>query len=575
MSKLQFQLKRRPVNHSNMIKGLSPVLSRIYSARHIESLDEVKYGLDDLADIWQMKDMKRAAQRLQTAIVQKEKILIVGDFDADGATSTVLAMRALKAFGAESVEYLVPNRFQFGYGLSPRLVEVACEMQPDLIVTVDNGISSIDGVAAANAAGIDVLVTDHHLPGDVLPEAVAIVNPNQHGCEYASKNLAGVGVIFCVMVALRRVLIEDKWFEAQQLKSVNMGSFLDLVALGTVADVVPLDRNNRILVEQGLRRIRAGRASEGILAILRVAMRNHRKLVATDLGFVVGPRLNAAGRLEDMSIGIECLMARQYETAEKFARELNALNAERRQVEQEMQAQARDDIADLQLNADELPAGVCLYSEDWHQGVVGLVASRIREQVYRPVVAFARGDEGELKGSGRSVDGLHLRDVLVTVDARNPGLILKFGGHAMAAGLSIKADDLQAFYQAFADTVDEVATDESLQPIIHSDGELQGSELSLETAYQLRNCGPWGKSFEEPMFDGIFRIQERQVLKDCHLKFTLLADRSPVVEAIVFNIDPEEWPQQGEDMRIAYTLGINEYQQRERLQLFIKSQLPL
>jgi len=563
--------RREEAAQPTELKGLHPLLARLYAARGIEDLQQVSYSLEHLADYRALKNIDVAVQRLALALKLQQSILIVGDYDADGATSTALAIRCLTKMGATKLDYLLPNRFDFGYGLTPEIVDVAARSNPDLIITVDNGISSVEGVERANQHGIEVLVTDHHLPPETVPNAFAIVNPNQEGDEFSSKSLAGVGVIFYLLAALRRHLRSANWFEQQNLAEPSMADYLDLVALGTVADVVPLDQNNRILVEQGLRRIRSGKAVPGILALLRLAKKNHRKTIATDLGFTVGPRLNAAGRLDDMSIGIECLLTDDQTLADQYAGELDAYNRQRREVEQDMQTEALALCEQIELDTDELPWGLCLNSKSWHQGVVGLVASRLKERIHRPVIAFAPTEEGKTwKGSGRSIPGLHLRDALARMNSRQPDLIDKFGGHAMAAGLSIQAEKLPEFAKIFAATVKEMTPAWRLQPIIVSDGEVKAAEMTIQTAHMLRNCGPWGQLFPEPVFDGEFTIAGKQDLRGGFTKFRLQSDAAPVVDALLFEV-LESLPEPGDKIHIAYQLSVNDFQGTESLQIIIKS----
>jgi len=568
------RLIRRQAPPAAALNTLHPLLARVFAARGIASPQEVDYSLNHLADVWQLKNIRSAAEHLQQALEQNRSIVIIGDYDADGATSTALAMRGLRAMGFHRLAYLIPNRFDFGYGLSPEIVDVAASDQPDLIITVDNGIASNPGVARAREHGIDVIITDHHLPGSELPEALAIVNPNQPGDPFPSKALAGVGVMFYLLIALRYLLRESGWFARNAVAEPNLARFLDLVALGTVADVVPLDHNNRILIEQGLRRIRAGQACPGILALLKVAGKDPAAARASDMGFIVGPRLNAAGRLEDMSFGIECLLTDDPEQAERYASELDNLNRERRQIEADMQQQALQICSTLRLQQDALPWGVALHHDDWHQGVVGLVASRIKERYHRPVIAFAAADDRTLKGSARSIPGLHMRDALERVHSQNPGMIEKFGGHAMAAGLSLPRRHFEDFRQAFDTAVREMLPETALDPVVISDGTLDSADLALQTAALLQDCGPWGQAFPEPTFDGKFTVQGRRILRERHIKYSLLPhDGSQPVEAIVFNIDPAEWPDIGDTLHIAYTLGINRYQGMESLQLMIVSRI--
>ncbi len=550
------------------LAGLDPVLARVYAARGIDDPEQLGRRLQELLPDSQMKGIPAAVERLLAAFEQRQKILIVGDFDCDGATSTTLALLGLRMLGVAEVDYLVPNRFEYGYGLSPEIVDVAAKSRPDLLITVDNGISSIEGVTRARELGIDVIVTDHHLAGAELPEACAIVNPNQPGCDFIAKSTCGVGVIFYVLIALRRALNERGWFNGQP---PNLASLLDLVALGTVADVVPLERNNRALVWQGLQRIRAGQARPGLLALIEVSGRRRDRLVASDLGFAIAPRLNAAGRLEDMSIGIECLLEENYDRALTMARELDELNKERRGIEQEMQQQALELLGQLSLNDRELPFGLCLYDEYWHQGVIGILASRIKERVHRPVIAFAPGDEGEIKGSARSINGFHIRDGLDAVAAKHPGLLKKFGGHAMAAGLTIAAEDLAAFSDAFdAEVRRQLATDDLTQRIL-TDGELAESAFSMELAESLRNAGPWGHQFPEPLFEGRFHLLQQRIVGQRHLKLVVMPEGGTLaLDAIAFNVDTLVWPDESvQKVRLVYRLDVNEFRGQRSLQLMV------
>jgi single-stranded-DNA-specific exonuclease len=534
------------------------VLRRVYAARRVSGAEDLVYSLDRLHKPALLGGMERAVDLLQQAITGNRRILVLGDFDADGATSCALCLRGLRAMGARDVHYLVPNRFAFGYGLTPEIVEVARARQPGLIMTVDNGISSNAGVAAARAAGIQVLVTDHHLPGAQLPAADAIVNPNLPGDRFPSKALAGVGVAFYVLLALRARLRETGWFAAQGIEAPRLAQWLDLVALGTVADVAALDGNNRILVQQGLQRIRAGCCVPGLRALLEAGGRNPARVVASDLGFAAGPRLNAAGRLEDMSLGIECLLTDDPDRARAMAAQLDALNRDRREIEAEMQVQALAIVERLQLDAAGLPTGLCLFEPDWHQGVIGILASRIKERLHRPVIAFARAGDGMLKGSARSVTGLHVRDALERVATRQPGLIAKFGGHAMAAGLTLAEADFTRFAAAFDAVVAEQLSPEDLYARIYSDGALTAAELTLDTAQQLRAGGPWGQEFPEPVFDGVFEILGQRVVGARHLRLTLRpAAGACNIEAIAFNTAPV--PVHCRTVHLAYRLDVNEY----------------
>ena len=557
--------------------AFDPLVARVLAHRGINDPAQVDYQLKKLLPYHQLKGIDTAVTLLVQALEAQANILIVGDFDCDGATSTSLALLALGAMGAKNVSYLVPNRFDFGYGLSTALVDYAKAIEPDLIVTVDNGIASHEGVARAHELGIKVVVTDHHLAAETLPDADAIVNPNQPGCEFPFKSTAGVGVIFYVMSALRRQLQTQGWFDQQGIKAPNMAQYLDLVALGTVADLVPMEHNNRILVAQGVARIRAGKARPGILALLAVAKRQHYNLQATDLGFSIGPRLNAAGRLEDMSLGIECLLSDDEHIAAQLAQELDELNAQRRHIEADMQQQAGNILTRLESSQDqELPKCVCLFHPDWHQGVVGIVASRIKEKWHRPALVFAMGDADTLKGSCRSIAGFHLRDALAAVDAHNPGLIVKFGGHAMAAGLSIKADNFEAFKEALDTYAQEHLPDSLLAKEWRSDGQLSAQELQLNQAFLLQQAGPWGQGFEEPTFHGRFVLVQQRIVGEKHLKL-VLADlqTGELVDAIYFNIDLAVWPSTCEQADLVYRLDINEFRGRQSLQLMVQHMTPV
>ncbi len=550
--------------------ALHPLLQRIYAARGVPSTNELDLSLQALLPAQSLLGLDAAVSILADAVMQRQKIMIVGDFDADGATSTALSVRALRSFGAEHVEFLVPNRFAFGYGLTKELVAVAKISQPAVIMTVDNGIANHAGVDAARAEGIRVVITDHHLAAGTLPAADAIVNPNQPHDPFPSKNLAGVGVAFYVMLALRRHLERVGWFEKKRIPQPNMSQFLDLVALGTVADLVALDYNNRILVHQGLRRIRAGQCSPGIVALLELADRDFTRIRAADLGFAVGARLNAAGRLDDMSLGIECLLSDDAVAARAIAKRLDALNLERRHIEQDMQAQAFDVLRQLTTRLQgDLPRGLCLFDETWHQGVIGILASRIKERFHRPVIVFAPGQAGEVKGSARSIAGLHIRDVLALIDATHPHLIQKFGGHAMAAGLTMQQIHLNEFISVFDQVVATQVSDAQLQHVVFSDGELQSQDVTLEVAIMLREAGPFGQAFAEPLFDGVFSIVEQRLVGDKHLKLRLM-HQGQLLDAIAFFIDTNEWPNHRcASIRAAYRLDVNEYKGRSSVQLII------
>lgn len=570
------RIVRRVVKEDNaqsLSKALPPLLQRIYAARDIVHLEQLDNDLNQLLPYHDLLNIDKATDYLVMMLQQQSRVLIIGDFDADGATSAALLVSVLRAFGLQQVNYLVPNRFEYGYGLTPEIVMVAHEAKPDWIITVDNGISSHEGIAKAHELGIKVMVTDHHLPGDTLPAAEVIVNPNQPGCAFASKALAGVGVAFYVLLALRARLRELNWFSEHNITPPNLAHALDLVALGTVADVVPLDRNNRILVHQGLKRMRLGQMRPGIRALLEASGRSVHQLVATDLGFGVGPRLNAAGRLDDMSLGIECLLAEDSVKARDMAEQLSALNEERKQIGDDMQLQAMQIVAALHLGADkEMPAGLCLYDRSWHQGVIGILAARIKEAYHRPVIAFAYSGGTLLKGSARSVKGVHIRDILDLIDKRYPGLILKFGGHAMAAGLTLEEKDFAAFSQAFATEISHCLNEDDLQGVYYSDGELALDEYTLEMATQLREGGPWGQAFPEPSFDGEFNLLNQRIVGAKHLKLQLgFPGSHRILDAIYFNINPDEWPnRRAERVRAVYRLDVNEYQSKRNVQLLIE-----
>jgi single-stranded-DNA-specific exonuclease len=572
------QIKRRNNLDCEGISTAVPALLRqIYASRGVTCDQELDKGAKNLLRPNQLKGMTAACELLVTALEQNQRIIVVGDFDADGATSTALSILAFKMLGYRNVDFLVPNRFEFGYGLSPEIVDLAAANGAQLIMTVDNGISSIAGVAAAKALGIKVLVTDHHLPGNETPAADAIVNPNQHGCTFPSKNLAGVGVAFYVMLALRGALREQNWFAKQGLVEPNLACLLDIVALGTVADVVPLDANNRILVHQGLQRIRADKCRPGIKALIEIANRTQTQLCASDLGFALGPRLNAAGRLDDMSVGVATLLCEDLNNARRFAGELDSLNEERKEIEGSMQQEALAILKSVDFDAGQVPYGICLFQDDWHQGVVGLVASRIKERFHRPVIAFADAGEGEIKGSARSIPGLHLRDVLELLDTRNPGMILKYGGHAMAAGLSLRLDCYDEFAKQFNSLVQELLTEEQLTGVVLSDGELPSAELSLPTAELIKEAAPWGQMFPEPIFDGIFRLREQRLVGKKHLKMMLEPENGgPLVDAIAFNVDLEVWPDASvQKIELAYKLDVNEFRGKRSLQFMVEHLQPL
>lgn len=559
--RLQWQLEQQ---------GLHPLLARIYAARGIQSRQELEYGFNQLLPPQDLTRAEEAAQLLADAIEAGARMVIVADYDCDGATACAVGMRAMKAFcaGTEAhIDYLVPNRFTYGYGLSPEIVALAAQQQPDLIITVDNGIASLEGVAAARDLGIATLVTDHHLPGDSLPEADCIVNPNQPGCTFPSKNLAGVGVMYYVMLALRAELRRRGAF--QDKPEPNLGALLDLVALGTVADVVKLDHNNRILVAQGLKRMREGRLCPGLAALFRAAGRDPSQASAFDLGFTIGPRLNAAGRLADMGLGIECLITDDPARASNIAQQLDQLNRERREIEAEMQEQAYARLEALDGLESEVGAGIALFDPEWHQGVVGILASRLKDKLHRPIFAFARGDNGQIKGSGRSIPGLHLRDALDLVSKRCPGLLLRFGGHAMAAGATLMETEFERFRELFAQVAEELLDPAAMTRTLETDGGLESGYFSLEVA-KLLVGEVWGQGFPPPLFDDVFQVESQRVLKDKHLKLRLRKDQARL-DAIQFNAT--ESP--GDRARVAYRLAINDYNGVQTPQLIVEHCAPV
>ncbi|MBT0585221.1 single-stranded-DNA-specific exonuclease RecJ [Alteromonas oceanisediminis] len=555
--------------------ALHPVLENIYLNRGVESSESLDCSATNLANYAKMKGIDTAIDILIDALTTQSKILIVGDFDADGATSTALCLLALTEMGAKHVDHLVPNRFEYGYGLTPPLVDIAAERGAELIITVDNGISCIAGVAHAQSLGIKVIVTDHHLPGQQLPPANAIVNPNQADCGFPSKMLAGVGVAFYVLLALRAELQRRDWFANQQIPLPNLANYLDLVAVGTVADVVPLDQNNRVLVHQGLQRIRAGRCRPGLTALIDVAGREAKSLTSTDLGFVIGPRLNAAGRLDDMSLGIACLLAGDDSSARTLAGELDRLNHERKSIESSMQIEAQAAVESLQFNDAQLPLGLVVYEESFHAGVIGIVAGRLKDKFARPAIVFAEESDDTLKGSARSISGVHVRDILEQIHTQSPTLILKFGGHAMAAGLSIRKQDLALFTSAFAEAL-KPSQGEILQTgVVLSDGELSDEYLSIDFAKLLQYQSPWGQGFEEPIFDGTFTLVNQRIIGEKHLKLVLETPNGNHVDAIAFNVDTAIWPNLSAKLaKIAYKLSVNTFRGKSSVQLMVEALQP-
>jgi single-stranded-DNA-specific exonuclease len=566
-------LRPSPDGPDGLPQSLHPVVRRVLLARNVREPGQLDLGMPRLHAPNSLSGLAAGSRRLADAVCEDRDILVVGDFDADGATGTALALAALSAMGSTRVRFRVPNRFEFGYGLTPGLVQSLAEQPPEVLVTVDSGIACNAGVAMARELGCQVIVTDHHLPGDELPPAHAIVNPNCPGDEFPSKALAGVGVMFYLLSGVRAELRERGWFGARRPEP-NLAQYLDLVALGTVADLVPLDHNNRILVRQGMERVRAGRARPGLMALLRLANRDYRHLVAADLGFAVAPRLNAAGRLEDMSVGIRCLLSDEPGEAMALAEQLDAYNRSRRDLQEQMQAEAWEQVRQLldRLGTQSLPLTLCLHDPAWHQGIVGLVASRVKDAVHRPVVVFAPESEGSerLKGSGRSVRGLHMRDLLAHVDARHPGLVSAFGGHAMAAGLTLPAAGLARFEAALEESAQQFLGDDTLRAELFSDGELQAGDIGLELAQALRDCGPWGQRFPEPVFEGAFEVLDQRVVGGAHLKLLLRPlDGHEPIDAIAFRTLPEDLPA-GNALRALYRLDVNHFRGERSCQLVIE-----
>ncbi len=576
--KQQRQLRRREADETAELPAdLPPLLRRLYASRGVRSARELERSVKGMLPWQQLSGIDNAVEILYNAFREGIRIIVVGDFDADGATSTALSVLGMRALGCDNISYLVPNRFEDGYGLSPEVVDQAKARGAQLIVTVDNGISSHAGVAHAKTLGIPVIVTDHHLPGDTLPDAEAIINPNLRDCEFPSKSLAGVGVAFYLMLALRTFLRDKGWFDERNIAPPNLAELLDLVALGTVADVVPLDANNRILTWQGLSRIRAGKCRPGIKALLEISNRDPQQLAASDLGFALGPRLNAAGRLDDMSVGVALLLCDNLGEARVLASELDALNQTRKEIEQGMQAEALILCEKLERSSETLPGGLAMYHPEWHQGVVGILASRIKERFHRPVIAFAPAGDGTLKGSGRSIQGLHMRDALERLDTLYPDLMIKFGGHAMAAGLSLEEHKFEQFQQRFGELVTEWLDPALLQGEVISDGPLSAAEMSMEVAQLLRDAGPWGQMFPEPLFDGRLRLLQQRLVGERHLKVMVEpVGGGPLLDGIAFNIDTTCWPDNGvREVELAYKLDINEFRGNRSLQIIIDDIWPL
>jgi single-stranded-DNA-specific exonuclease len=562
-------VQRPQINQNSRLANLDPVLLRILTSRGIQNSEQLDHSLSKLPNPWLLTGMQIMAEQLSTAVIQQKRICVVADFDADGATSCAVAIKGLELLGAKTPDFIVPNRFEYGYGLTPEIVALAAKKNPDIILTVDNGISSLDGVKAAKAAGIKVLITDHHLPGGELPAADAIVNPNLVEDKFPSRNIAGVGVIFYVLMALRIRLRELNWFQKQGITEPNLAQLLDYVALGTIADVVAMDHVNRILVHNGLQRIRAGSCHIGIRQLTEITGKELSTITASDLGFLLAPRLNAAGRLEDMSLGIQCLISDNPGAARHIADQLDALNQERKVIEERMKSQAMALLAETK-EPDEAhaPSGICMYESSWHQGVIGILAARIKDKLHRPVIAFAPADHGELKGSARSIAGVHIRDVLSEIAAAYPQVLSKFGGHAMAAGLTIKMQDFPHFALLFDQFITSKLEKLELEQQILSDGELDDQHMTIEFAELLQQAAIWGQAFPEPLFNGVFDVIQCRIVGKQHLKFVLRQSSSKnLIDGIAFFADhPEHWLG-CRKINAAYKLDINYYRGQRSMQL--------
>lgn len=567
-------LKRRTISGDaiQFDDTLHPILQRIYQLRNLSSLNDLTRRANALIGYDMLTGMETAVDTLYRALTENRTICVIGDFDADGATSTALVIKVLNALGAKHVMYLIPDRFTDGYGLSDKVVRRANERGAELIITVDNGISSFSGVALAKSLGIEVIITDHHLPAITLPDADAIINPNLLDCPFPSKHLAGVGVAFYFMLALRAHLRALGWFNAQDRAELNMSIYLDLVALGTVADMVALDKNNRILVHLGITRLQRGFNCVGIQALLDIVKKRNSDVTASDLGYLLAPRLNAAGRMENMGIGIELLLTENADHAQKIAQELDALNRERRQIEQSMQKDAVGFVKQIEDSLDAIPHGIVIYHPEWHQGIIGIVSARIKDRYYRPVISFANAGETTLKGSGRSIAGFHLRDALERIDTLNPGLITCFGGHAMAAGLTLEKKNLSQFQQCFAEITREIIDDNLLNHVILSDGELPPEYFTMDVAELIKEGGPWGQGFPEPLFDGDFYLHQQRIVGEKHLKVVVEPCQSGLIlEGIAFNVDRQRWPNNSmKKVKLAYHLDINEFRGQKKVQLLIR-----
>ena len=565
-------VRRDVIDDSYLPSTLHPVIKQIYATRGVKSESELMLNTSQLISVDKLSGIDNACKILFQALQANQHIVIIGDFDADGATSTALMMSALSMFGYKNHQFLVPNRFEYGYGLTPEIVTIAHQSGAELLITVDSGISCIAGVEKAKSLGLNVIVTDHHLQGKKLPPADAIINPNQYQCNFPSKALAGVGVAFYFMLAMRKYLRENNWFSAQSISEPNIAQLLDLVALGTVADVVSLDANNRILVEQGLKRIRAGHTRPGIQALIEIAGKNQQRLMASDFGFALGPRINAAGRLDDMAYGINCLLAPDLMSAKIMAAELDSLNKSRREIEQGMQHEAEIIMKQLNFTEENLPFALSLFHDQWHQGVIGIVAGRLKEKYHRPSIVFAQSENGiELKGSARSIPGLHIRDLLEHIDSQHPEIIIKFGGHAMAAGLSIEKANFERFQQLFNQYAEKWLDHGLLEGKIYSDGALALSEMTLEFADKIKLAGPWGQNFLEPVFDDEFSLVQQRIVGEKHLKM-VVEKQGQVFDAIAFNIDIKQWPNsKASQVHLCFRLDINEFRGKQSLQLMVEN----
>ena len=563
--------QRELQHHLPESEEYSLVLRRIFAARGVDVAEELDRRTSKILSYKKLKDIDKAVKVVYKAMQENSQIIVVGDFDSDGATSTALLVSMLRKFGAQNTDFIIPHRQKHGYGLSIAIVEELLDKyDPGLVITVDNGISNIEGVQKLKDKGVDVVITDHHLYSGVLPAADAIVNPNQEGCEFPSKNLAGVGVVFYLLVALRRFLHDNTWFENKQIELPSMLNQLDLVALGTVADVVPLDANNRLLVHYGLEVIKNRNCRVGISALLAIGRRDQAQIIASDLSYCVGPRLNAAGRLADMTLGVKCLLADDPIDADNMADKLNRLNTERRQIEIEMQDSADESLSQINYSGEDAPYAICLHSETWHQGVIGILASRLKESYHRPAAIFTSDGDGFMKGSCRSLAKLNIRDVLCSISVSHPGIIEKFGGHAMAAGLTIKADKFEEFKEIFNNIVASKLTLDDLNSTIFTDGLLPADYINLDFANTLNSCGPWGQAFPEPIFENTFHIIDQRIVGNNHLKLLLEIDETTTVNAILFNSDTNIWPNYDcVKAKFAFKLDINEYRGRKQVQLIV------